>query len=121
MTRLAAPPPALRYCLVVGGGGLAVMAVVLVTGRPLPVDNATSWLLAAAVVIGELFPLKIPRRGENEAVTVSTSFAYALLIVGGLPAALVAQGFGVALEDLLARKPLWRVVFNVGQYALALG
>ena len=119
MTRHAAPRAALRYCLLVGIAGLVVLGVELAEGRSLPLGDATAWLLAAAVVIGELFPLTIPRRGEDEVVTVSTSFAYALLIVGGLPAAIAAQSIGVALDDLLGRKPLWRIVFNVGQYALS--
>ena len=41
-------------------------------------------LLCVGVLLGEMLPMKIPRRGDDEALTLSTSFAMALLLVGGL-------------------------------------
>jgi diguanylate cyclase (GGDEF)-like protein len=78
-------------------------------------------LLAAGVLAGELLPLKIPRRGEHEELTVSTTFAFALLLVAGVAPAVVAQTAASVVQDVASRKPWWRVAFNVGQYTLALG
>jgi diguanylate cyclase (GGDEF)-like protein len=72
------------------------------------------------VMLGELLPLKIPRRGDDEEITISTTFAFALLVTVGLPVALLVQGVASALQDTLARKAWWRIVFNVGQYTLSL-
>jgi diguanylate cyclase (GGDEF)-like protein len=84
-------------------------------------ERTVSVLLAAGVLLGELLPLKIPRRGEHEELTVSTTFAFALLLLAGLWPAVAAQSVASVVEDVVSRKPLWRVTFNVGQYALSLG
>jgi diguanylate cyclase (GGDEF)-like protein len=80
----------------------------------------TFWVLAGGVLLGEMLPLKIPRRGSDEEITLSTSFSLALLIAGGLGPAVVAQAAASVIQDIHARKPLWRVRFNVGQYTLSM-
>jgi diguanylate cyclase (GGDEF)-like protein len=67
-----------------------------------------------------MLPVKIPRRGDDEELTLSASFAMALLLLGGLGPALVAQGAASVLQDITARKPAWRVRFNLGQYSLSM-
>ena len=84
-------------------------------------ERTVAILLAVGVLLGELLPLKIPRRGEHEELTVSTSFAFALLLLAGLWPAVAAQSVASVVEDVVSRKPLWRVTFNVGQYAISLG
>jgi diguanylate cyclase (GGDEF)-like protein len=84
-------------------------------------ERTVSVLLAGGVLLGELLPLKIPRRGEHEELTVSTTFAFALLLLAGLWPAVAAQSAASVVEDVVSRKPLWRITFNVGQYALSLG
>jgi hypothetical protein len=54
-------------------------------------------LLGLGVLLGELLPLKIPRRGEHEELTVSTTFAFALLLVAGLGPAVAAQSVASAV------------------------
>src|SRR5262245_53396838 len=110
----------LRFCWAVSLVGLCVFAAIVDAGPPLPVEDATFWLLASGVVIAELFPLKIPRRGDDEEITIATSFSYALLITSGLPAAVVVQAAASVIQDVAARKPVWRIFFNVGQYTLSL-
>ena len=61
------------------------------------------------MLLGELLPLKIPRRGEHEELTVSTTFAFALLLVAGLGPAVAAQSVASVVQDVVSRKPLWRV------------
>jgi diguanylate cyclase (GGDEF)-like protein len=81
---------------------------------------ATFAFLCIAVVLGELLPVKIPRRGNDEEIVLSTSFSVALLLVCGIGPALIAQGAASVIQDLWARKPFWRVRFNLGQYTLSM-
>jgi diguanylate cyclase (GGDEF)-like protein len=111
-----------RYC-----GAVALAGGVLLIGLALDSnadrfeqERTVAILLAGGVLLGELLPLKIPRRGEHEELTVSTSFAFALLLLAGLWPAVAAQSVASVVEDAISRKPLWRVVFNVGQYAISL-
>jgi diguanylate cyclase (GGDEF)-like protein len=83
-------------------------------------EPLTFVVLAVGVVLAETLPVKIPRRGEEEEITLSTAFAMALLLAGGLGPAVIAQGIASVIQDLSSRKPLWRVRFNVGQYTLSL-
>jgi diguanylate cyclase (GGDEF)-like protein len=113
------------YCDAVFVAGAAVVAASLLGGdrnvsyiwdSPLPFAT-----LAAGVMLGEMLPVKIPRRGGDEEITLSTSFSLALLIIGGLVPALLAQGAASMIQDRHAGKPWWRVRFNLGQYALSMG
>ena len=83
-------------------------------------DPLTFGILAAGVVLGEMLPIKIPRRGDDETLTLSAAFAMALLLLGGLAPALIAQCAASALQDITSHKPAWRVRFNIGQYALSM-
>jgi diguanylate cyclase (GGDEF)-like protein len=77
-------------------------------------------VLAAGVLLGEMLPIKIPKRGGDEELTLSAAFALALLIFGGLGPALLAQCVASLAQDLHSRKPAWRVRFNCGQYVLSM-
>ena len=83
-------------------------------------DPLTFAVLGGGVVLGEMLPVKIPRRGDDEELTLSASFAMALLLLGGLGPALLAQGAASALQDITSHKPAWRVRFNIGQYGLSM-
>jgi diguanylate cyclase (GGDEF)-like protein len=83
-------------------------------------DPFTFAVLAGGVVLGEMLPIKIPRRGDDEELTLSASFAMAMLLVGGLGPALIAQSIASILQDIHSGKPAWRVRFNVGQYTLSM-
>ena len=115
------PTPTRRFCGAVSLLGLALLAAVLHHEPPtLGTPPLLLGLLALGVVLGELIPLKIPRRGDDEEVTISTTFAFALLLAGGLVPALLAQVIASAVQDLLSGKPAWRLLFNVGQYTLTM-
>jgi diguanylate cyclase (GGDEF)-like protein len=115
--------PVRLFCgaVALAGGALLVAVALTTDGDRLRDAQTVSALLAAGVLLGELLPLKIPRRGEDEELTVSTTFAFALLLVAGLGPALAAQSVASVVQDVVSRKPLWRIAFNVGQYALSLG
>jgi diguanylate cyclase (GGDEF)-like protein len=120
MARLL-PTATHRFCAVVSCLGLALLAVSLQHGLgAFGTQPLLFGLLALGVLLGELLPLKIPRRGDDEEVTISTTFAYALLLGGGLAPALLAQVGASIVQDLLSGKPLWRLTFNVGQYVFSM-
>ena len=116
--------PTRRFCGAVSVIGLVLLAVVLQhdvgTLGTAGASPLLLGLLTLGVVLGELLPLKIPRRGDDEEVTISTTFAYALLLAGGLAPALIAQVAASVVQDVLSGKPLWRLLFNVGQYTLTM-
>jgi diguanylate cyclase (GGDEF)-like protein len=76
------------------------------------------WVLVAAVVVGELVPIKLGT-GEGE-VAPSTTFTFALLLSSGLAAAAIAVAAASGISDLIDRKRPSRSAFNVAQYVLAI-
>src|SRR5947209_8222100 len=77
-------------------------------------------ILAAFVLAGELLPIPVPRRNGLTEVTISTAFAFALLLrFGAGPATLVYVASAV-VADLRDRTALIKVLFNAAQYALAM-
>ena len=111
------------YVLLVSLAGGAVL--VWAGGRPSLADASSArgfWLFALLLLVGEVFPIAIPRKsGEVEYLTASTTFAIAMLIAYGPAAAILVQVGASVIADLFQRKSAWKVVFNVGQYALSLG
>ena len=65
-------------------GCVAVLLLIPDTYRPSSRTRSRSRILAGGVVLGEMMPIKIPRRGDDEELTLSASFAMAMLLVGGL-------------------------------------
>src|SRR6476469_7447506 len=112
--------PLLRYLAAVSLGGAATLVAVLAS-------SGTQWLahprpaviiLAGLVVVGEVFPIKLPN-GEGE-FTTSTTFAYAVLLSAGLAPALVALAVGSPVTDAARSRSAWKLAFNIGQYTLSL-
>src|SRR3954453_16997956 len=111
------------FCIAVGIAGTALVAVLVVLAPP-RLEHFTSFTflaLAASVMLGELFPLELPRRSGDGEVTVSTMFSFALVLGVGLLPALAAQLTASVVQDVVARKPAWQIGFNIGQYTLSLG
>jgi diguanylate cyclase (GGDEF)-like protein len=103
---------------------LACAAVVALSGHMnlgyIAKHPYTFGVLAAGVLMGEMLPVKIPRRDHDGEIVLSTAFSMALLLAGGLGPALIAQGGASIVQDATARKPWWRVRFNLGQYTLSM-
>jgi diguanylate cyclase (GGDEF)-like protein len=77
-------------------------------------------LFAALVLVGELLPIEVPRRYTPDRMTISTAFAFAILLeFGPLPAMVVYAGAS-AVADVVARSSPATVLFNAAQYALSL-
>jgi diguanylate cyclase (GGDEF)-like protein len=114
--------PVRLYCAAVFLAGCTAVLGLAGTahfGYPLS-DPLTFGVIAGGVVLGEMLPIKIPRRGNDEELTLSASFAIALLLIGGLGPAVIAQAGASIIQDVTSGKPWWRVRFNVGQYMLSM-
>ena len=102
----------------------AVLFPLLFFGEAQPgafVRHGYFWVLSALVVAAEQVPLRIPRGDREGELTVSTTFAFALLLVAGPAAAGIALAVASAVADLRQRKRTWKVFFNVAQYEVAVG
>jgi diguanylate cyclase (GGDEF)-like protein len=101
--------------------GVGLIALLAIGHAHAPIGNAdaaTVLCLTAAVIAGELVPIKVGRdRGE---VAPSTTFAFALLILGGVAAGVLALALACFVSDAVHRKPARRSAFNVAQYVIAL-
>ena len=100
--------------------GLAVFVALVAAGGFREIQRApgTFWLLGILAVIGELFPLRLPRRDDVEEITTSTTFGFAIMLGWGTSAAVVAMAAAVLAADL-GRKQLWKVLFNMAGYVLS--
>src|SRR5512132_567402 len=109
------------WLLAVASAGLAALTLAaLADGRHL-VDQASPsfWTIAALVVTTELFLVELPGRGEG--ITVSSTFAIAILLGWGVAAAMLVFAFASAVGGLRHRRPPRKVAFNVARYALSMG
>ena len=111
-----------RYCEAIFV--LGCVAVMWLSGQMnlgyIEAHGYTFAVLAAGVMMGEMLPVKIPRRDSDGEIVLSTSFSMALLLAGGLGPAIIAQGAASIVQDSVARKPFWKARFNLGQYTLAM-
>jgi diguanylate cyclase (GGDEF)-like protein len=71
------------------------------------------------VVLGELLPIRVRRRDDEEEITVSTPFAFTLLLTSGVAAATLALVLASVVADTFRRKPVWKATFNVAQFAIS--
>jgi diguanylate cyclase (GGDEF)-like protein len=85
-------------------------------------DTSACYMLAVLLFAGELRSLTLIRpRGEPAEVTISTTFAVALAVIGPVSLALLAQTVAVVFDDIGRRSvsPL-KVLFNIGQYLVTI-
>jgi diguanylate cyclase (GGDEF)-like protein len=112
------PKPLYRYLAAVSVLGLGVLGIVLpAVIQALEAPRRFYLLFFLLVLLGELLPIKVPRRDAE--ITTSTTFAFATLLCFGLPAAAVAQATGSLITDVARRRSAWRSAFNVAQYTLS--
>jgi diguanylate cyclase (GGDEF)-like protein len=104
-----------------GSGALVLGYLVLSTGlRPLVEAGPSLWVLMIFGLFGELVPLTIARGDEENELSTSAAFVFAILLVWGpMPAALLYALASVG-RDINKHKEWWKVWFNLGQYTLCL-
>jgi diguanylate cyclase (GGDEF)-like protein len=111
-------PPHRPFVAAVSGAGLGVVAAVAVAKGADVVERADALLLllAASILVAELFPVRIP--DDEGEVSFSTTFAFALLLTDGIAAVVLVHALALAISDGVRRRPFERLVFNVAQYAI---
>jgi diguanylate cyclase (GGDEF)-like protein len=108
-----------RYLFVVACAGVALLALIALRGGWWVQEmTATHWVLVGFLVVGELMPIRLA--GQDDEVTTSAAFSFALLLLVGLAPAAVAQAVASVLADVRLRKSLRSTLFNVGQYTISL-
>ena len=103
---------------VVAGAAVLIGGAVAVAGDPLERPDIVA-LLAAGMLLAELFPLQIP--GREEETSFSTAFTLALLVTHGPAVTVLVATAALVAADLVRRRELVKVAYNAGQYALSWG
>jgi diguanylate cyclase (GGDEF)-like protein len=75
-------------------------------------------MMAILVIITELRPIMMSRF-EGDPISISPAFVFAALYLWGPAPALTLMAVSVVISELLARKELWKLFFNVGNYTLS--
>jgi signal transduction histidine kinase len=111
-----------RYVLAVSAAGSVLLAFSVMqldlagpASDPLPFA-----IFVTFVLIGEFIPIRVPYRNDVLDLTISTTFAFGLMLMSGTPAAVLALAIGSAAADIAQRKPAPKIIFNVAQYTLSL-
>jgi diguanylate cyclase (GGDEF)-like protein len=116
VTRLGA------YVAVVVAAGAVAMALDARLAADTLVDRLDAQVLCLALLAlaGEFVTIRVFRRGSEGEITLSTAFAFAVLLAGGALAAAVTLALASIAADLHARKPTLRAAFNAAQYVVAI-
>jgi diguanylate cyclase (GGDEF)-like protein len=109
------------YLSSVTAAGIALISVMLMrlTTHDFVLMGGSFVVVAGLLVISELRPLMTAGSPDQNGVSISTAFVFALLIHWGLGVALLMQTVATILADAVRQKAPWRTAFNVGQYALS--
>jgi diguanylate cyclase (GGDEF)-like protein len=107
------------------GWGLVLLAVVLL--RTLELGDMTDatrtgyqlLMVTALVIFGELRPVIASDSYANDGVPISTAFVFATLYLWGFAPAVILQALAVLLSEIVQRKDIWKLAFNVGQYVMS--
>jgi diguanylate cyclase (GGDEF)-like protein len=120
--RLARPQPIHLYSGLVFLTGAAVIAALVISPSPVRISHAPVqfWIFAAVVMLGELLPVSIPRQDDDIQITVSTTFAFAILLAYGTTPAVLVFAAASVIGDMATRLAWYKVLLNLGQYALAM-
>jgi diguanylate cyclase (GGDEF)-like protein len=100
------------------GWSLVISSVIAQGPGTMKAMGAPLGMLVAVIVLSELRPVVMTRL-EGNPVSISLAFVFAAMYVWGLAPALVLMAGSVILSEILQRKPLWKLLFNVGQYSIS--
>src|SRR5215211_6473583 len=118
MARSALPRSVRTLVSAVLAGGVAVLAVCVaeLAGEPLERAGLVA-VLAAGMLLAELFPIEVP--GREEETSFSTAFSFALLVSHGTATTVVVATAAVLAADVVCRRVPVKLAYNAAQYALS--
>jgi diguanylate cyclase (GGDEF)-like protein len=101
------------------GAAVFALSMARLTGLGRIDSHPLFWVLAAMVVLGEIWPIVTPGRSPVEAPRASITFSMAALIVWGLPVAVLLRATS-SLAVCLAQRQAWhRAAFNAASATLS--
>jgi diguanylate cyclase (GGDEF)-like protein len=109
------------YGSVVVGWTMLAVAIFSVATSSLTSAGPQLAMTAVLLLVLELRPLIQGRGHDPQGVVMSTAFVCATLFMWGIWPAVVVVSIAALASDLRAQKPVWKVLFNVGQYNVSLG
>ncbi len=102
------------------GAGVFVLAVTQLMGMSSLARLPLFWVVVAMVVLGDIWPIVTPGRSSLEAPLASVTFSFAMLIVWGLPVAVLVRATSTLVTFLAKRKAPHRAAFNAAANTLSL-
>jgi diguanylate cyclase (GGDEF)-like protein/PAS domain S-box-containing protein len=109
-----------RYVLAVSAAGVSVFVFFsLQIARSAGVPWI-AWVLLGLIVVGEFVVIRVPRHGEEDEITIASTFTFALLLIAGTGPAVIAQSIASLIADVRLRKAPYKAAFNLSQYAITL-
>ena len=102
------------------GWAVVVLSILRMTPADLGLMGEPLAMIAAILIFSELRPIVMTRLIGNP-VSISLAFVFAAMYLWGLYPAVLLYAASIVLSEILQRKPLWKILFNVGQYICSLG
>jgi diguanylate cyclase (GGDEF)-like protein len=96
------------------------VAVAHLSGMGKLTTHPLFWVLAAMVLLGDLWPIVTPGRSSLQAPVASVTFCFGALVAWGLPVAVLLSGTSTVVTQLVRRKSLHRAAFNAADVTLAM-
>jgi diguanylate cyclase (GGDEF)-like protein len=105
---------------VVGGLALVGFAVTQAVAG-VPDAPAAFWMIAGLLILFELSPVIVGSGYDSQGVATSDAFAFAILYLYGPWPAITLIALSTLVSELVKRKALWKIPFNIGQFTLSIG
>ncbi|CAA9535136.1 MAG: diguanylate cyclase/phosphodiesterase (GGDEF & EAL domains) with PAS/PAC sensor(s) [uncultured Thermoleophilia bacterium] len=111
----------LYTAVVLAAGIVALLGAALLGEEHAWAGDGLFWTLAGMCLLGELLPVRLARGQWFDEITVSTAFAFAVLLAFGPLPAMVLYATASLVADGAARLAPVKVVFNASQYIVSIG
>ncbi len=103
-------------------GGLTLLGYALLQTVPaLSGATPTFWVIASLLLLFELSPVIVGSGYDSQGVATSDAFTFAILYLYGPWPAIALISCASLVSEIVKHKPLWKVPYNIGQFALSLG
>jgi len=96
------------------------IAISRLSGMSLLVARPLFWVLAAMVLLGDMWPIVTPGRSSMQPPVASVTFCFGALVAWGLPVAVLLCGTSTVVTQLARRKAPHRAAFNAAAVTLGM-
>ncbi len=101
------------------GWSLVILALVKLDDGDVVAMGWPLVLIAALVFFGELRPVISSDTYAQDGVPISSAFSFAALYLWGYSPAVLLTAAAVLMSEMIQRKHIWKLLFNVGQYVIS--